>query len=109
MITFLGFQITADFVYVRGHGPVGRYRGHYTDQTLIKWATRIRSWKKQGKDVYVYFDNHQESAAPTDALKLRQLLSEPSTFGIRPHDKNKLAIMPTMQKAMATVDAQPRA
>jgi uncharacterized protein YecE (DUF72 family) len=65
---------TADFVYVRGHGPGGRYRGHYADRTLMEWARRIRSWKKQGKDVYVYFDNDQKSAAPADALKLRQML-----------------------------------
>ena len=64
---------TADFVYVRGHGP-GGLRGHYDDRTLREWARRIRSWKKQGKDVYVYFDNDQKSAAPADALKLRQML-----------------------------------
>jgi uncharacterized protein YecE (DUF72 family) len=66
---------TADFVYVRGHGPGGRYMGHYRPDTLADWARRIRSWKKQGCDVYVYFDNDQKSAAPADALKLRQLLS----------------------------------
>ena len=65
---------TADFVYVRGHGPGGRYRGHYRGATLAGWAKRIRSWKKQGCDVYIYFDNDQKSAAPADALKLRQLL-----------------------------------
>jgi uncharacterized protein YecE (DUF72 family) len=65
---------TADFVYIRGHGPGGRYRGHYDDRTLTEWARRIRSWKKQGKDVYVYFDNDQKSAAPADALKLRRML-----------------------------------
>jgi uncharacterized protein YecE (DUF72 family) len=65
---------TADFVYVRGHGPGGRYKGHYTEKTLTEWATRIRSWKKRGNDVYVYFDNDQKSAAPVDALKLRQML-----------------------------------
>jgi uncharacterized protein YecE (DUF72 family) len=65
---------TADFVYVRGHGPGGRYKGHYADRTLAEWARRILSWKKQGKDVYVYFDNDQKSAAPADALKLRQML-----------------------------------
>ncbi|MBV9458314.1 MAG: DUF72 domain-containing protein [Bradyrhizobium sp.] len=66
---------TANFVYVRGHGPTGRYQGHYPANDLSKWATRIRSWKKQGCDVYVYFDNDQKSAAPIDALKLQQLLS----------------------------------
>jgi uncharacterized protein YecE (DUF72 family) len=65
---------TADFVYIRGHGPGGRYKGHYRPQTLSDWAARIRSWKKQGCDVFVYFDNDQKSAAPADALKLKRLL-----------------------------------
>lgn len=65
---------TADFVYVRGHGPGGRYRGHYRNATLAEWARRARSWKKQGCDVYIYFDNDQKSAAPADAVKLRRLL-----------------------------------
>ncbi|HEY3792530.1 MAG TPA: DUF72 domain-containing protein [Bradyrhizobium sp.] len=65
---------TASFVYVRGHGPGGRYRGHYSDAVLGDWAKRIRGWKRGGYDVYVYFDNDQKSAAPADALKLRQLL-----------------------------------
>jgi uncharacterized protein YecE (DUF72 family) len=65
---------TADFVYVRGHGPGGRYKGHYPESTLKEWAKRIRSWKNRGIDVYIYFDNDQKSAAPADALKLRQML-----------------------------------
>lgn len=65
---------TADFVYVRGHGPGGRYHGHYSPAALAQWARRIKSWKRQGCDVYVYFDNDQKSAAPADALKLKALL-----------------------------------
>jgi uncharacterized protein YecE (DUF72 family) len=68
---------TADFVYVRGHGPGGQYMDHYRPQTLAKWAARIRSWKRQGCDVFAYFDNDQKSAAPADALKLQQLLRRP--------------------------------
>ena len=67
---------TADFVYIRGHGPGGRYRGNYRAETLSEWAIRIKSWKKQGCDVFVYFDNDQKSAAPADALRLSQLLSK---------------------------------
>jgi uncharacterized protein YecE (DUF72 family) len=66
---------TADFIYVRGHGPSGRYHSHYPASRLNDWARRIRSWKNQGCDVYVYFDNDQKSAAPADALKLRQLVA----------------------------------
>ena len=68
------WQRTADFVYVRGHGPGGRYKGHYRADTLADWAGRIKSWKKRGCDVFVYFDNDQKSAAPADARKLRQLV-----------------------------------
>lgn len=66
---------TADFIYIRGHGPSGRYRGRYAEFTLGQWAVRIRAWRKR-YDVYVYFDNDQKSAAPADALKLRRLLRE---------------------------------
>ena len=65
---------TADFVYVRGHGPGGRYKGHYPPAELKAWARRIKSWKKQGVDIYVYFDNDQKSAAPRDARRLKELL-----------------------------------
>jgi len=65
---------TADFVYIRGHGPSGRYHGHYGPALLEEWARRIRSWKRQGCDVYVYFDNDQKSAAPADAARLKELL-----------------------------------
>ena len=80
---------TADFVYVRGHGPGGRYKGHYSTDTLAAWAKRIKSWKMQGCDVFVFFDNDQKSAAPIDALKLKQMLkaisgrSSPGTVGKR--------------------------
>jgi uncharacterized protein YecE (DUF72 family) len=66
---------TADFIYIRGHGPGGRYRGRYATSTLEQWASRIRVWRKQ-HDVYVYFDNDRKSAAPADALKLQQLLRD---------------------------------
>jgi uncharacterized protein YecE (DUF72 family) len=65
---------TADFVYVRGHGPQGRYKDHYGDAALLDWARRIKSWKRQGCDVFVYFDNDQKSAAPADARRLIELM-----------------------------------
>ena len=66
---------TADFVYVRGHGPGGRYKGHYRGDALEGWARHIKSWRTQGRDVYVYFDNDQKSAAPFDAAQLKLLLA----------------------------------
>jgi uncharacterized protein YecE (DUF72 family) len=62
---------TADFVYVRGHGPQGRYDGSYTDETLATWAQRIEAWAAEGRDVYAYFDNDIDCAAPGDAARLK--------------------------------------
>jgi uncharacterized protein YecE (DUF72 family) len=67
--------VTARHVYVRGHGPGGHYRGHYSERTLRDWARDIAKWKKQRRDVYVYFDNDQKSAAPADAARLKDMLS----------------------------------
>jgi uncharacterized protein YecE (DUF72 family) len=79
---------TADFVYVRGHGPGGRYKGHYRPDALADWARRIRSWKKQGCDVFVYFDNDQKSAAPADAMRLINLICELDRRGTKtPHQQ----------------------
>ncbi|KIZ47227.1 MULTISPECIES: DUF72 domain-containing protein [Rhodopseudomonas] len=67
---------TADFIYVRGHGPGGRYKGRYPGATLQQWAKTIGAWKRRGYDVYVYFDNDQKSAAPSDALRLTRLFEK---------------------------------
>jgi uncharacterized protein YecE (DUF72 family) len=70
------WEVTASFVYVRGHGPGGRYRGSYSDATLAEWAKRAARWKRERRDVYVYFDNDQKSAAPFDAKRLMRLLGQ---------------------------------
>lgn len=68
-------ETTADFSYVRLHGPGGKYQGIYTEAALRKWAKRILGWKEQGRAVYVYFDNDQAGYAAENALSLKRLLS----------------------------------
>ncbi|MDX2205899.1 MAG: DUF72 domain-containing protein [Hyphomicrobiaceae bacterium] len=68
------WQVTARHIYVRGHGPGGRYKENYPDRTLRAWAQSIRNWRAQGRQVFVYFDNDQKSAAPADAHRLGVLL-----------------------------------
>jgi uncharacterized protein YecE (DUF72 family) len=64
------FHVTSDFVYVRLHGDVKIYTSGYTDRALASWARRIRNWDRDGRDVYVYFDNDVKVRAPFDALTL---------------------------------------
>ena len=67
-------EVTADFVYVRLHGPASQaYRGNYGLAVLRKWASRIEAWRKARKRVYVYFDNDEKAFAAADALRLKDL------------------------------------
>jgi uncharacterized protein YecE (DUF72 family) len=68
------WRLTAGHVYVRGHGPGGRYKGRYPPATLRAWARKITRWARQGRPVYCYFDNDQKSAAPRDARRLMELV-----------------------------------
>ena len=66
-------QITADFIYLRLHGPGNKYQGSYSDETLNEWAQECLKWQKT-KDVFVYFDNDEKGYAAFNALKLRELV-----------------------------------
>ena len=67
-------ETTADFVYVRLHGPDGAYRGSYDRQTLAGWVGAFSAWKAKGLDVYCYFDNDEAGYAVANALALRDLV-----------------------------------
>ena len=65
-------QVTADFVYLRLHGPIEfKYQGNYGKAALKKWAGQCLAWQK--KDVYVYFDNDQDAYTAFNALTLKSL------------------------------------
>jgi uncharacterized protein YecE (DUF72 family) len=72
------WEITAEHVYIRGHGPTGQYKDQYPLKTLRAWAEKIRQWKRRRLEVYCYFDNDQKSAAPQDARRLVELLTKPA-------------------------------
>jgi uncharacterized protein YecE (DUF72 family) len=66
--------VTANFTYVRLHGPGGKYQGSYSDAQLQKWAHQISAWSKTLAAIYVYFDNDDSGYAPRDALRLKEML-----------------------------------
>ena len=73
------WEVTASFVYVRGHGPGGFYKGQYSERTLRTWAQSFVNWRRRSRDVYVYFDNDQKAAAPADAKRLVKMIRGENT------------------------------
>jgi uncharacterized protein YecE (DUF72 family) len=76
-------KVTADFVYIRLHGPGRAYQGSYSDRALAIWARRIHGWRAHGIAVYCYFDNDEHGYAPANALTLARLVSLEDAKGSR--------------------------
>ena len=67
-------RVTSSLVYLRFHGSGGRYSGGYSEAELAKWASRIRNWSEQGRDVLAYFNNDVGGFAVRNARTLIQKL-----------------------------------
>lgn len=65
---------TADFVYIRRHGEGGDYTTDYSKDFLKREAGRTRNYLKEGKDVFIYFNNDFQGHAPKNARELREML-----------------------------------
>lgn len=67
-------SVTADFIYVRLHGPDGAYQGNYDGKTLEAWARKFSAWAEEGKEIFCYFDNDERGYAAGNALELEHLI-----------------------------------
>ena len=68
-------EITADFTYIRFHGPgTAKYSGSYSAKRLQKWADRINEWRRLSS-IYVYFNNDVGGWAVKNAMDLKQMIS----------------------------------
>ena len=85
-------DVTSDFVYLRLHGAEELYASGYDEQSLDRWARKLRSWtggreprdaqragsrrapRASGRDAYVFFDNDAKVHAPFDAMELADRL-----------------------------------
>jgi uncharacterized protein YecE (DUF72 family) len=81
-------DVSGDLVYVRLHGETELYVSGYDDESLDRWAAKVRAWAAggsptgertvappaptlpAGRDVFVYFDNDTKVRAPYDAMAL---------------------------------------
>jgi uncharacterized protein YecE (DUF72 family) len=92
-------DVTSDFVYARLHGSEELYVSGYDDESLERWAAKIRGWAAghnppdaktlagpadaaapDGRDIYVYFDNDVKVRAPFDAMSLATKLGASPTL-----------------------------
>ncbi|MGC8492458.1 MAG: DUF72 domain-containing protein [Syntrophobacteraceae bacterium] len=63
-------ETTADFIYIRLHGPGGKYQGRYSSEQLRSWSETFKHWTKESKDVFCYFDNDEKGFAAVNAMGL---------------------------------------
>ena len=84
-------KVTADFAYVRLHGPGGKYQGSYSEATLRTWVERIKHWQKMLKAIYVYFDNDQSAYAVHNALALKAILRSATASSNKESEKRRAA------------------
>ena len=70
--------ITADWTYIRLHGPGGKYQGRYSTAQLNAWAGKMRDWSRTLRVIYCYFDNDQAGYAVQNALELKRLVNASS-------------------------------
>lgn len=67
--------LSTNLIYCRFHGPAGDYKGSYSNEFLHDQAKRIKAWRKEGRGVYVYFNNTMEGALDNAQL-LQKLVSD---------------------------------
>lgn len=66
--------VTADFVYIRRHGEGGSYATCYSKTELKRDAKRIKNYIRDGRDVFIYFNNDYNGYAPGNAKELIEML-----------------------------------
>ncbi|MBV8206800.1 MAG: DUF72 domain-containing protein [Acidobacteria bacterium] len=69
-------EVTANWTYVRLHGPGGKYQGSYSDEQLQEWARQVLRWRPALGTIHVYFDNDQAGYAAVNALRLKQMVAQ---------------------------------
>ena len=67
--------VTSNSIYLRLHGGEVLYGSNYSDKELNQWAEKIKGWGKEGKDIFVYFNNDAYGFAIQNALTLRKFVS----------------------------------
>ena len=66
--------VTSGIIYIRFHGPTGKYAGSYSKSTLRDWAGWIKANIKGTRGAYIYFNNDTNAYAVNNAKTLKEQL-----------------------------------
>ena len=66
--------ITADFVYIRFHGPEQLYASNYSETILQQYGDKIRNWLADGEKVWAFFNNDYYGFAIKNAQRLKEIV-----------------------------------
>ncbi len=64
--------VTADIIYIRFHGPTGKYQGNYSKSELQNWAKWLTEHIKNARALYAYFNNDIHAYAVRNAKQLKE-------------------------------------
>jgi len=69
-------KITADFGYVRFHGPSNLFASRYSLAEMKRWGQKIKNWirRENLKNFFVYFNNDSNAYAVENAFELKKIL-----------------------------------
>ena len=66
--------VTADFVYLRRHGPHADHRYRYDKREIERDADAVKKWLGDGLDVFAYYNNDYNAYAVENARELIRLI-----------------------------------
>jgi len=66
--------LTGGIIYIRFHGPTGKYAGSYSKTSLRDWAEWIRDNIGKARGAYIYFNNDTNAYAVNNAKTLKKEL-----------------------------------
>jgi len=66
--------VTGKLIYLRFHGPTGKYEGSYSKSALADWAQWIKQHRHKVRGVYAYFNNDSQAHAVCNAGTLKELI-----------------------------------
>lgn len=68
--------VTANFIYIRMHGPKSLFSSKYSSKEIKELAQKIKNWSKTTEEIYVYFNNDFYGYALENAKTLINLLNK---------------------------------